>query len=432
MLLLYDAVFTLFLIFYLPYSLLKALFRKSPRDLLAHRFGQIPHGQTKRPVWIHASSVGEVICSIPLFKKIKENFPEAPLVISTMTQTGNTTAKALMPDANGVLFFPFDHPLIVSRALKRMMPRLLLIAETELWPNVLLQCGRRKIPILLFNGRISDKSSKGYLLLQSIFMKCLRAVSLFLMQTEEDRGRIIKIGAPPDRAKVMGNMKFDQTFQPVSVQEREAMARSLRLNEKKPLFIAGSTHSGEETVLLKFYKDLRALAPDLRLILAPRHLDRLEEVEQILRENGVPWVRRTASPFKGDSMERESLPPVVLLDTMGELMRLYSLATLVFIGGTLVPIGGHNPLEPLAFKRCVLFGPYMFHFSEIAKKLIEEDAAIQVQGEEELFAHLGRLLTDEKARTEMGEKGYQFLLRHRGATERVFQEIRPFLDNPKR
>jgi len=284
------------------------------------------------------------------------------------------------------------------------------------------------------------------------------------MQTEEDRNRMIEIGAAIDKTRVVGNIKFDQPFPSFTslesptinggddinktsiphrkggvkapsfltgfTQEASAeMARSLHLRGKETLLIAGSTHSGEEEILLSLLKDLRKIDSHLVLILAPRHLERLEEVERILKKESISWTRKTSLSVDQDrsSGERKELPEVILLDTMGELMNLYSLGTLVFIGGSLVPIGGHNPIEPLFFKKCVLFGPHMFHFLEISRHLIEAGGAIQVGGKEDLAFHLKRLLSDERARKEVGEKGYQFLQKHRGATERIFEEIRPFL-----
>jgi 3-deoxy-D-manno-octulosonic-acid transferase len=221
-------------------------------------------------------------------------------------------------------------------------------------------------------------------------------------------------------------MKFDQPSPSLTQKEAEEIAPSLHLRGKETFLIAGSTHSGEEEILLSLFKDLRKIDPHLILILAPRHLERLEEVERTLRKESIAWAKKTSLSLDQNRADKE-LPEVILLDTMGELMNLYSLGTLVFIGGTLVPVGGHNPIEPLFFKKCVLFGPHMFHFSEISSRLIKEGGAIQVGGKEDLAFHLKRLLTDEEARKEVGEKGYQFLQKHQGATERVFEEIKPFL-----
>ena len=475
--LLYNTLITIFLIFAAPYFLLRALIDGRFRRELTQRMGFLPTLSPKKTIWFHAASVGEVFCSIPLLKKIKEEFPECPIVLTTMTRTGNERAR-MIPEADLVFFLPIDHPLAIRRTLQKIEPSLLLIAETELWPNLLRSCGTKGIPIVLFNGRISEKSFRRYLFFKFFFKDCLRYVSLFLMQTEEDRNRIIEIGATMDKTRVVGNLKFDQTFPTFTPLEsptinggddinktsrrvesttippvvgsfrhrkggvktpsfltgftQEALAelaKSLHLRGQETLFIAGSTHSGEEEILLSLFKDLKKSCPDLILVLAPRHLERLEEVERILKRESISWKRKTALSMDQDRSDEEpkELPEVILLDTMGELMNLYSLGTLVFIGGTLVPVGGHNPIEPLFFKKCVLFGPHMFHFLEISHHLIEAGGAIQVRGKEDLAFQLKRLLSDERARKEVGEKGYQFLQKHRGATEKMFEEIRPYL-----
>ena len=346
-----------------------------------------------------------------------------------MTRTGHETARTQIPEANAVLLFPIDHPLALQRTIAKIQPSLLLIAETELWPNLLRSCGKKGIPIVVFNGRISEKSFRGYLFFKFFFKECLKQVSLFLMQTEEDRMRIIEIGAVSNKTRVVGNLKFDQSISSLTQEAMAEMAKSLGLQGKKKIFIAGSTHPGEEEILLSLFKDLRKIDPHLVLILAPRHLERLEEVERILKQESISWMRRTSFPMGHDRSDEEpkELPEVILLDTMGELMSLYSLGTLIFVGGSLVPVGGHNPLEPLLFKKCVLFGPYMFHFSEISRSLIKAGGSIQVRGRDDLFSHLKHLLSDEATCKEVGERGYQFLQKHRGATERMFEEIKPYL-----
>jgi len=246
------------------------------------------------------------------------------------------------------------------------------------------------------------------------------------MQTEEDRKRIIKIGGESQKTRAVGNLKFDQPFPSFTPEIRNEIAKTLGLSGKENVLIAGSTHSGEEEILVGLYKELKEMTSPFVLILAPRHLERLEEVEGILKKESLSWVRKTSlSPDAGQSDQKH--PEVILLDTMGELMGIYSLGTLVFVGGSLIPIGGHNPLEPLFFKKCVLFGPHMFNFLEISTRLIEDGGAIQVSGKEDLFSQLKRLLFDEDARKEVGEKGHRFLQKHQGATERMFEEIRPFL-----
>ncbi len=425
--LLYNTLLTLLLVLCAPYFFVKGFFQKRLRKSLIERMGFLGIEPFESPIWIHAASVGEVFCSIPLLRRIKKEFPHRKIVLTTMTSTGHDAAKGQLTEADRVLFFPIDHPFILGRVLKRIQPALLLIAETELWPNLLRACGKKGIPIVLFNGRVSEKSFRGYLLFRFLFEKSLKYVSLFLMQTNEDQDRIIKIGAPPDKTKVVGNLKFDQALPSFTQEAATRLAQSFGLHGRETVFIAGSTHSGEEELLMSLSRELRQVAPDLIFILAPRHLNRLEEVERMLQKESPSWRRRTELSMNRTQRSQERQPGVILLDTMGELMSLYSLATLVFIGGSLVPVGGHNPLEPLFFKKCVLFGPFMFHFSEIARRLVEEGGAIQVNGVEDLSSHLRRLLKNEKARKEMGERGYQFLRKHQGATERTFEEIRRFL-----
>jgi 3-deoxy-D-manno-octulosonic-acid transferase len=447
--LLYNILFTFFLIFASPYFLFRGIIDPRFRKELIQRIGFLPTLSLKKPVWVHGASVGEVLCSIPLLKRIKKEFPECPIVLTTMTRTGNERAKTI-PEADLVFFLPIDHPLAIRSSLRKIDPGLLLVAETELWPNLLRSCGKKGVPIALFNGRISEKSFRRYRLFRLFFKNYLKYISLFLMQTEEDRNRAVEIGASVDKTRVVGNLKFDQPLPSFTPLESPAihggdkapsfltgftqdtlteMARSLQPRGVETFLIAGSTHSGEEEILLSLFKDLRKIDPHLVLILAPRHLERLEEIERILKRESVSWIRKTSlSSDRGQSDEDpKKLPEVILLDTMGELMNLYSLGTLVFIGGSLVPVGGHNPLEPLVFKKCVFFGPHMFHFSEISSHLIEAGGAIQVRGKEDLAFQVKRLLSDEGARKEVGEKGYQFLQKHRGAAEKTFEEIKPFI-----
>ena len=422
----YNILLTLLLILASPYFLLRSLIQKRFREALPQRMGFFKTPSFKGPIWVHAASVGEVFCSIPVLKRVKKEFSQAKIVLTTMTSTGNKTAKTHLPEADQILFVPIDHPLFVRRAIEKIQPSILLVAETELWPNLLRLCGKKRIPIVLFNGRISPKSFQRYRLFKFFFKECLKCISLFLMQTEEDRTRIIEIGGEPQKTRVVGNLKFDQTSPNFTRESTGKMAKALGLHGKEKILIAGSTHSGEEEILIDLYKELKKTDPYLILILAPRHLERLEEAEKILKKESVSWVRKTSlSPGAGRSDQKP--PDVILLDTMGELTTIYGLGTLVFVGGSLVPVGGHNPLEPLFHKKCVLFGPHMFNFLEISSRLIEAGGAIQVSGKDELSSQLRRLLLDELAREEVGERGYQFLQKHQGATERMFEEIRPYL-----
>jgi len=426
---LYNILLTLFLISSAPYFFLRGAVQKPFRKELVQRMGFFPNLSGERPLWIHAASVGEVFCSIPLIKRIKKDFPRSVMIMTTMTRTGHEAARTRVREADAVLFFPIDHPLTIRRAIAAIHPGLLLIAETELWPNLLRYCGEKGIPIALFNGRISRRSFRRYLFFKFFFKRCLEPISAFLMQTEEDRNRIIQIGASPEKTRVTGNLKFDQTVPPPTQEGLTQTAKSLGLRGNERILVAGSTHAGEEEILLSLFKELRKIVPHLVLLLAPRHLERLAEVERLLERESVPWRKKTSLAMESNRSGggKNGVPSVILLDTMGELMSLYRLGALVFIGGSLVPVGGHNPLEPLLFKKSVLFGPHMFNFLEVSQGLIEAGGAVQVAGSQDLFSQLKRLLLDQKAAEETGEKGFRFLQRHRGATERVFEEIRPFL-----
>ncbi len=424
----YNFLLNSLLLISTPYLFARSLFDKSFRKSLCQRIGSLPEYPLQRSIWFHAASVGEVFCSIPLVKRVRAAFPRLPIVMTTMTTTGNEMARKSLPELETVLFFPVDQSLLLRRMIKRIQPGVLLIAETELWPNLLRICGKKNIPILLFNGRISDRSFQHYLSFRFFFRECLKYVALFLVQTEKDRQRMIDIGGPPDKTKITGNMKFDQAFSVLSQEEVTGLAQSLCLKGDEKILIGGSTHPGEEEIICSLFRELKKTSPDLLLILAPRHLNRLEEVEKVLDRERLLWVKRTSfHPGQDSSIRKGDRPEVILLDTMGELAKFYSLGTLIFIGGSLVPVGGHNPIEPLLYKKCVLFGPHMFNFSEISSHLVNAGGAIQVKGKDDLASRLKDLLSDERSCMEFGEKGYQFLLHHRGATERMFEEIRPFL-----
>jgi len=424
----YNIILTFIIILFIPYFIIRFLVQKDFKSELLERMGYFHQNFPQKNIWLHAASVGEVFGCLPLLKNIKEEFPKDGIILTTMTRTGREVAKKSSSEINEVLFFPIDYPFFLKKVIRKLKPRLLLIAETELWPNLIISCGRLNIPIILFNGRISRKSFPRYKFFKFFFKRFLKYVSLFLMQTEEDRLRVLKIGAPPERAKVTGNIKFDITPPPSWEGKRTEFLKIFGNIENHIFLIAGSTHSGEEEILIKTYKKLIKSYPELILILAPRHLQRIREVEEILRKESISWVRRTSFSLGGNKFERNSYD-VILLDTIGELINLYSLATIVFIGGSLTPVGGHNPIEPLLFKKCVLFGPYMFNFKEISNLLVEAGGAIQVKDDIDLFYQLKRLLSDEISRNKVGQIGYKIIEDNRGAKEKIFFEIKTLLSN---
>src|ERR671922_2658570 len=277
------------------------------------------------------------------------------------------------------LYFPLDYPWVVHHVISRLQPRLFLMVETEIWPNFLRELTRQAIPAMLVNGRISPRSFRGYRHLRPFMRRVLPAVTSFSMQTKLDAERIIAIGAEPSRVRVTGNIKYDLALEALTSADEQALRADLGIGGA-PVFMAGSTHRGEEDVVIAAYRQARAQVPALRLLLAPRHLDRLDEVEALLRKHQLTVQRRS----HGGRFPQGGEAPVLLLDTIGELAQLYAVGTVVFVGGSFAPIGGHNVLEPAARRKAILFGPHMHNFHQIAAALLEAGGAVQVQNPEAL------------------------------------------------
>jgi len=373
-----------------------------------------------RPVWIHAVSVGEVTAAIPLVKEIKQLFPEAPIVLSTSTATGNLTARQYLHLIDHLIFFPYDYPFVVRRFIGRLRARVFIVLETELWPNFLRELGHQGIPAVMVSGRISPRSFRNYRALRFLFKNVLEHIACFCMQSSADAERIISLGADSSRVLVTGNIKFDQPMPDGSNAGQDELYHALNLKQGQKLFIAGSTHHGEEEIVLEVFKELQKGMPDLVLLIAPRHPERFNEVEALVRAKGMRFCRKTSMiPSAAD---------VILLDTIGELAKLYRIGTVIFIGGSLVPVGGHNVLESAVYKKPVLFGPYMDNFSAIAKTLIEHHGAIQVQNGTELGMQAARLLSDAQLREAMGENAFQAVAENVGALKKSMDVIKKFIE----
>jgi 3-deoxy-D-manno-octulosonic-acid transferase len=389
----------------------------------------LPHGppETKdqKPIfWIHAVSVGEVMAVTPLVKRLRQSYPEGKLLISTVTQTGQATARQKLTEADQVFYFPFDLPWLVDRVIRKVQPSIFVFLETEIWPNFLFALNRNGVPAMMVNGRVSKRSYNGYKLLAPFFQRVLKAVSLFSVQTDLDRERLIDLGVAPHKVVKTGNMKYDQAIVPISTDLNE-LRKSLKLPDSCSLIMAGSTHEGEEEAIASCYRRLSQRHPHARLLLAPRHLDRLEKIEDTVKQQGLEPVRKT----KIESCSFASIPSdtVILLDTLGELQRLYAVATLVFVGGSLVPIGGHNVLEPAAFAKPILFGPHMENFHEIVRLLIERKAALQVANPDQLCEQMGLLLDNPDQSAKMGNLAREVVLQQQGVVEKNLELIRRVL-----
>jgi 3-deoxy-D-manno-octulosonic-acid transferase len=396
-----------------PVILFKLITVPKYRGGLTQKLGRLRKGVMRvirgaRPIWVHAVSVGEVMAAHPLMRELKKKYPDRKLILSTVTVTGYYTARRRVPEADAVFFFPFDYPWIVRRVIQGINPQIVLIAETELWPNFFRELKKAGIPSALINGRISLKSHKNYLTFKKFFSLVFSNVDLFCMQSESDALRIKEIGAAPEKVIVTGNLKFDLRI-PLT------QSVPVMIPAGKKVITAGSTHRGEEEALLDVFTRLREKYPELLLIIAPRHPERFDEVAGFIHKAGYECQRRTR--LKGPVKE------VLLLDTIGELRSFYSLCDIAFVGGSLVKVGGHNLLEPAAMKKPVIFSRYMFNFKEISEALISAGGGIMVKDKAELYLQFANLLADKELAKRMGERAFSVIETNSGAARKTIEAV---------
>ena len=409
-----------------PWWLWKMATTHKYREGMGERLGdtgriktQIAAEPNRSTIWLHAVSVGEVLAVSRLVGELDSAFPQFRLLITTTTRTGQNLACQRFGAAR-VFYCPLDVPWAVSAFLNAVRPRLLILAETEFWPNILAGCFRRRIPVAVVNARISDRSWPRYRRLKSLWRPILAQISKLLAQSETDAGRLRAIGCRPDRVSVAGNLKFDVR----AADEAEATRLLIKLTSGLRLVVAGSTLNGEEAALLQIWPQLLAADPKLALVLAPRHPERFTAVATSLDQSGVSWIRRsdlqsqTATPVRPGQ--------IVLLDTIGELASVYSLASVAFVGGSIVPAGGHNPLEPAQFGVPIVMGPHFANFRAITEDLLAE-RAIVIATKEQLASTLTELLLDYAIAEAMGERARQVFERQAGATARCVEAIRALL-----
>jgi 3-deoxy-D-manno-octulosonic-acid transferase len=402
---------------------------------LSERFGWGLREPTAAAIWLHAVSLGEMSAAAPLVRALRLRYPQNPLVLTTATPTGRARARGLFGDTVDVRFLPYDTPGAVARFLDCIRPRLAIIMETELWPNLYDACERRGVPLVLASARLSAKSVARYRRFGGLFRRIFSAISLIAAQTREDAERFVAIGAQSARTRVVGNIKFDmQPGAAVIDQGRELRAA---LGSARPTWIAGSTHAGEEEQVLAAHAELQADRPDALLLLVPRHPDRFDGVADLLSRRGLRFTRRSRgmTPDGGSARDgataSDGATSVVLVDTVGELAVLYAAADAAFVGGSLVPIGGHNLLEPAALGLPLLTGPSQFNAKDIARLLIQQGAALQVADARELAAALIRLLADPAERQRMGTIGRHIVESNRGSVARLLEFIEPLLAGPE-
>ncbi len=373
------------------------------------------------PVWVHAVSVGEVQAAVPLVRVLLERHPDLRVVVTTTTPTGSDRLRATLDEQVEHVYAPYDLPGAVARFLDRVRPRLAVFMETELWPNTLRLCAERGIPVVVANARLSERSARGYARFPRVVGPMLGRIGAVAAQAQADAGRFVALGVPPERVRVTGSLKFDVAL-PASLREQaEALRR--QWGADRSVWVAASTHEGEEDRVLDAFRRLLRPCPDSLLVLVPRHPERFGRALALVRRRGFRVAQRSRAAE--DCAEAE----VFLGDTMGELPLFYAAADVAFVGGSLVPTGGHNLLEPAALGVPVLFGPHVFNFAEVSQLLLERGAARQVRSARELAGVLCELLQDPEARNAMGERGRGAVAENRGALDRLMAILDPYLEH---
>lgn len=405
-------LYTVLLWLALPLLVLR-LFAKSSanRDYLAslpERFGLGPRLGAGGPVlWIHAVSVGEVQAAVPLIQALRSRYPNASLLLTTATPTGRARARQIFGDALTYRYIPFDLPPFLTAFFRRARPAAGILMETELWPNLVSLCAARSVPLLLANARLSERSAKGYQRVSGLTREMLSNLSVVGAQSDADAKRLVSLGARTEVLAVTGNMKLDVHVSASAPEAAQVLRRSW--GQERSVWIAASTHPGEEEMILKVHQQLLDTVPDCLLVLVPRHPERADGVEKLCKQTGLRVIRRSRSIDPGPAIE------VYLGDTLGELLTLYAAADVAFVGGTLVEIGGHNLLEPAALGLPVVLGPHTFNFFDLTRRVVADGVGIQVDEANQLKSEVQRLLTDAETRHEMGERGRRFVADNRGA-----------------
>lgn len=427
---LYSLLLTFGFILLLPRFAIDALRNGKYVTGLRERLGNLPeiNANGKPVIWLHCVSVGEARAAQSLVRAISSRFPNTGLVVSTTTVTGQQVARDLFREqAAAVFYFPIDWVWTVRRVLGRLQPAAILVMETELWPNLFRQANKRDLPVGLLNGRISDKSFGRYKLVRSFIRRVLNDLTVAAMQTERDADRIRELGMPADRINVSGNLKFDSA--PVG-SKREVIGQNRErfgFDDDRPLIIAASTHEPEERVVLEAFKAVRQTISSARLLIAPRRPERFEEVAGLLAKSEFRWVRRS-----GPASAADTTADIVLLDSIGELGAVYPAATVAFVGGSIVPHGGHSVIEPAAHGICTVTGPHTQNFAAVVQALLDENALIQLpnsSGASELARAFTELLRDEQQRRAIGERAKSVCDRNRGATDRTLELLSHILAN---
>jgi 3-deoxy-D-manno-octulosonic-acid transferase len=419
-----------------PYFLYQAICYKKYIGSLRQRLGFLPitfNIDADESIWIHAVSVGEALTARALVSDLKARYPRLRLFVSTTTIAGQQVARRSLSDADAIFYFPFDWTFTVRRTLKLVRPRLFIMMETEIWPNLLRECRRTGVKTVMINGRISSRSYPRYRMIRPFFRRVLADVDRFCVQSEESARRLVDLGARADLVTVTGSLKFDSLELPAAAahgKPRDRILRFFRMSASRTVVVAGSTMRGEEAAVLQAFRRIKTTMPSALAVLAPRQRERFDEVARLARDAGFTAVMRSDL-----AIDAEPRADVVVLDTFGELAQLYQVATAVFVGGSLADHGGHNILEPAIFGKPVVFGPHMQNFTEIADAFLTNDAAVQVHSDRELDEALLALVTDPVRRARLGAAARALVEANRGAktkTLEVIGQLLPWGDLPGR
>ncbi|MCK4518785.1 MAG: 3-deoxy-D-manno-octulosonic acid transferase [Candidatus Omnitrophica bacterium] len=425
MLFIYDIFFVIFLLCCLPVFIFGRKYHKG----FGMRLGIMPKEIFSRLegrdiIWIHAVSVGEASSAQPLIEALRQRYPRKHIVISTITETGNEAAKRIAGDDCTVIYLPFDVSSIVKKVIRRLNPSLFIIIETEIWPNLILRLHREGIPVVLVNGRISASSFKGYSLLKPFIKPLLKNVGLFCMQTENDASKIKSLGAREETVKVTGNLKFDIEQEKETLRKQaDEFASLLKLSGKDKVFIAGSTHYPEEKVLFLVYGRLLKHYPDLKMVVVPRHIRRVDKIENEARRLNLKPVKYSDLVERKRVLSGRGGQEVIILNLMGRLKAAYSRADIVFVGGSLAKRGGQNMIEPASFSKALMFGPHTYNFDNLAEGLLSNEAALMVKDEEDLFKKSLFLLSNPEKKEELGKNALAFLEESKGAAKKTINLI---------
>jgi 3-deoxy-D-manno-octulosonic-acid transferase len=408
-------------------------FRERLGSVAPFRSDQSAQDRSRPVVWIHCVSVGETQAARPLVQGIRERFPEYLIAISTITLTGQNLAREIFKhDAAKIFYFPFDWRWVVRRTLKAINPDAVVVLETELWPGFLRECKRQQIPVALVNGRLSEQSFRRYRLIKSFMTRVLSSINPAIMQTEADSERLRALGMNADNTLVSGSLKFDAGTTPVTDSLTTSFRERFKLTDNSPLILAASTHAPEERIILDAFKQIVAKSESVaRLMIVPRHPERFAQVAALIEASGFRWVRRSALANSADERSQ-----IILLDSIGELQSVYSLASVVFVGGSIAKTGGHNILEPAAVGACVITGAHTHNFLMIVETFVKAGAIIQLRPVSDLEATLelanviSQLLADPGKRKELGTLAQRLVNENRGATARTLQFLTPILSKP--